>query len=415
MRVVLAAEGTRGDVHPLLALGERLRAAGHAVRVCSSPDFAEDAAERGLDFHPVGASVRAYLSAQAEAIHAGPLALARASLHFMRASLAAQFEGLLEAAAGADLVVGAGIQLAAPSVAEAHWLPYRYVAYCPAILPSREHPPFTVEAPSWPPLANRLAWLLTKGVMRLAPGLAVDRERRRLGLPPIRDVGRYLMSGRPLLAVDRELAAAPADAPFPVDQIPCLHPFEPDAPLPPKLEAFLESGPPPLYLGFGSMPDPRPGETTRRLLDALARRGTRAVIARGWAGLGDGPLPEGVFAADPVPHAALFPRTAGVVHHGGAGTTATAARAGVPQLVMPHVLDQFYWARRVSQLGLGPPPVRRRDFTPERLAEAMAELAENEVLAERARELGERLRLRARERVDLDSLLFEPPRGTGSA
>lgn len=411
MRVVLAAEGTRGDVHPMLALGERLRAAGHDVRVCASPDFAEDAAARGLDFHPVGGSIREYLAVQSEAIHGGVRAMASASLRFMRTALAAQFEGVLAGAAGADLIVGAGIQLAAPSVAEALWLPYRYVAYCPAILPSSEHAPFTVEAPSWPPAVNRLAWVLTRAVMRVVPGLAIDRERRRLGLPPAGDIGRYLMSARPLLAVDRELAEAPADAPFVVDQIPCLHPFDPDEALPPKLEAFLAGGPPPLYLGFGSMPDPRPGETTRRLLEALARRGTRAVIARGWAGLGEGPLPEGVFVTDPVPHAALFPRTAGVVHHGGAGTTATAARAGVPQLVMPHVLDQFYWARRVERLGLGPPAVRRRDFTPERLADALAELADNEVLAERARDLGERLRLRAREDVDLGALLCDPSAG----
>ena len=407
MRVVLAVEGTRGDVHPMLALGERLRAAGHAVRVCASPDFADDAQARGLDFHPIGGSIRALLTEQAEALHAGPLALGRVSFRYMLQSLKAQFEGLLEGARGADLVVGAGVQLAAPSIAEKLWLPYRYVAYCPAILPSREHAPFLVEQQSWPALANRLAWSLAFVGLRLAPGLSIDRERGRLGLPPIRDIGRYLMSAGPLLAVDRELAEAPADAPFQVVQIPCLHPFEPE-PLPAKLEAFLAAGPPPVYLGFGSMTDPRPAETTRRLLDALARRGLRAVIARGWAGLGDGPLPEGVTVTDPVSHAALFPRMAGVVHHGGAGTTATAARAGVPQLVMPHLLDQFYWARRVQQLGLGPPPVRRRDFTPERLADALAELAENEVLAERARELGERLRLRAREPVDHAALLFEP-------
>ena len=407
MRVVLAAEGTRGDVHPMLALGERLRAAGHVVRVCTSPDFAEDVQARGLEFHPVGGSVRDYLTAQAAALHEGPLAVLRESSEYMRQTVTAQFDAILEGSAGADLVVGAGVQLGASSIAELRGVPYRYVIYCPAMLPSGDHAPPVLEWQSLPRVVNRVGWWLTIAFMRFGPGRVVDRERRRLGLPPIDDIGRYLMSPRPIVAVDRELAEAPADSPLPVEQIPCLHPFEPDEPLPPKLEAFLVAGPPPVYLGFGSMPDPRPDETTRQLLDALARRGTRAVLSRGWAGLGDGPLPDDVFVTDPVSHAALFPRMAGIVHHGGAGTTATAARAGVPQLLMPHLLDQFYWARRVQLLGLGPPALRRRDFSTERLAEAIAELAENELLAERARDLGERLRRRAREHVDLAALFSD--------
>lgn len=404
MRVVLAADGTRGDVHPMLALGGRLRAAGHAVRVCSSPDFADDARERGLEFHPVGGSVREYLTAQAAALHEGALAVLRESGEYMRQTTTAQFDAILAGSEGADLVVGAGVQLAASSIAELRGVPYRYVMYCPAMLPSREHAPPVLE--SVPRVVNRVAWWLTIAFMRLGPGRVVDRERQRFGLPRIGNIGRYLMSPRPIVAVDRELAEAPADSPLPFDQIPCLHPFEPDEPLPAKLEAFLVAGPPPVYLGFGSMPDPRPDETTRRLLDALARRGARAVISRGWAELGGGALPDEVFVTDPVSHAALFPRMAGIVHHGGAGTTATAARAGVPQLLVPHLLDQFYWARRVQLLGLGPPALRRRDLSSERLADAIAELAENEVLAERARDLGARLRRRAREPVDLAALFF---------
>jgi UDP:flavonoid glycosyltransferase YjiC (YdhE family) len=405
MRVVLAAEGTRGDVHPMLALGVRLRAAGHAVRLCASPDFAEEAAAQALEFHPVGRSVRELLSAQAAAIHSGPLGVLRAAREYMQETVNAQFAALGEAAADAELLVGAGVQLAAASVAERWGIPYRYVAYCPAMFPSREHAPPMLE---WQPgsrLANRVGWWLTIASLRFGPVKLVDRKRRALGLRPIEDVGRYVLSARPLVAVDRELAEVPPDAPLPVEQIPCLHPFDPDAPLPPKLETFLDAGPPPVYLGFGSMPDPRPGETTARLLEAVRARGVRAVISRGWAGLGEGPLPENVFVTDAVPHAALFPRTAGIVHHGGAGTTAMATRAGVPQLVVPHLLDQFYWAYRVRALGLGPPALRRRDLSPERLADAIAELVDNEVLAERARDLGERTRHRAAAGFDLSLLL----------
>jgi UDP:flavonoid glycosyltransferase YjiC (YdhE family) len=142
------------------------------------------------------------------------------------------------------------------------------------------------------------------------------------------------------------------------------------------------------------MTDPEPDRTTRLLLDAISDLGCRALISEGWAGYGRVALPDGVQAVGSVSHAELFPRVAAVVHHGGAGTTTMAARSGVPQLVVPHGADQFYWGKRVRLLGLGPPPLPRRRLTRERLARLLAQMLDNEVLAERARELGARLRSR---------------------
>jgi vancomycin aglycone glucosyltransferase len=156
------------------------------------------------------------------------------------------------------------------------------------------------------------------------------------------------------------------------------------------------------------MTDPDPAATTRLLLDAVSSAGLRAVISQGWAGLADGPLPEGIYATGPVAHARLFPRMAAVIHHGGAGTTTSAARAGVPQIVIPHLLDQFYWASRVTSLGLGPPPVSRTRLTPEKLAEAMRAIADNEILQDRAAEVGERLRASATHAADPATVLLEP-------
>jgi UDP:flavonoid glycosyltransferase YjiC (YdhE family) len=139
------------------------------------------------------------------------------------------------------------------------------------------------------------------------------------------------------------------------------------------------------------MTDPDPVRTTRRLFEAIGQLGCRALISRGWAGLGDGPLPEGVMIIDPVPHASLFPRLSCVVHHGGAGTTHTAARAGVPQILIPHVLDQFYFARRVAALGIGPPAIPRRKLQVGRLVETLRATLDNELLVERAQELAAQL------------------------
>jgi UDP:flavonoid glycosyltransferase YjiC (YdhE family) len=126
----------------------------------------------------------------------------------------------------------------------------------------------------------------------------------------------------------------------------------------------------------------------------------RAVISQGWAGLGGTALPEGVMEVGAVCHASLFPRVAAVVHHGGAGTTTTAARAGAPQILVPHVADQFHWAHRVERLGLGPPAVPRRRLRAERLAGARLALRDNELVAERAADLGARLRAELAARPD---------------
>ena len=395
MRVALAAEGTRGDVYPMLALGESLLAEGHQVVLCAPPDFRQAAEERGIEHRAVGIGVRDYLTAHADALAGGNWAALRAGNRYFAETVQAQFRELPEAAGDADWIFGAGVQAAAASVAELRGIPYRYIIYCPSLLPSADHAPALLPTQSMPRWANRLAWGLAGVSINRLLGRPINRERAARGLAAARDAYRHVISARPVLAADEELGPAPRDCPFEVEQIPCLHPLGGPA-LPPKLEAFLDQGEPPVYLGFGSMTDPDPAATTRQLVQALGGLGRRAIIAEGWAGLGAGPLPEGVLAIGPVCHDRLFPRLAAAVHHGGAGTTTTAARAGIPQIIVPHLMDQFYWAKRVSALGLGPPALPRTRLDASRLTEVLAATLDNELVAERARALGERLRARKR-------------------
>jgi vancomycin aglycone glucosyltransferase len=393
MRIALAAEGSRGDVFPMLDLGARLVSDGHDVLICAPPGFRSAVETRGFEFHPAASDVHAVLEANAGALARGGLRILRIAHEWMAEILAREFERLPDATAGADLVIGAGLQLAGPSVAELHGVPYRYVLYCPALIPSAEHAPILVMAQSLPRWVNRLGWAATRAYYNRLLGRSLNQQRARLGLAPIGDVFRYMLSERPILAADAELASVPDDCPCPVTQIPCLHAMDP-TPLPPKLESFLESGPPPVYLGFGSMTDPEPDRTTRLMLEVASDLGCRALISEGWAGYGRGALPEDVCTVGSVSHAELFPRVAAVVHHGGAGTTTMAARCGVPQLVVPHGADQFYWGNRVRSLGLAPPPLPRRRLTRGRLAALLGQMLGNEVLAERAGELSARLRSR---------------------
>jgi len=354
VRIVLAADGTAGDVQPLRALAAGWLAEGHAVTLCGPPDFEAGARADGIDYRVVGRSVREFLLEVSHAIAGHPVATMREMMAYFDEVLSAQFDVVPAAAEGADLVIGAGVQAGAALAAEIHGIPYRYVAYCPVMFPSAEYAPVMLPISGMPRFANRIAWSVLHPIFNGLLGAKLNRLRRALGLERLDDAFRHLLSQRPILASDHDLGSPGQDSPIAVQQIRGLHPIN-RSPLPEKLQAFLDSGPPPVYLGFGSMTDPTPEATTRAVLAAVDRVGCRAVISQGWAGLADGPLPERVFATGPVPHASLFPRCALIAHHGGAGTTTSAARAGVPQLLIPHLLDQFYWAGQIHRLGVGPP------------------------------------------------------------
>jgi len=339
MRIALAADGTRGDIHPLIALGARFRDRGHAVVLCAPPNFRSDAESHGIEFAPVGLDTQEFLVDRSAAVTRGGMRFVRETQSYAETVLADQLRRTPEAMAGADRIFAAGVQAGASVAAAIHGVPYRFIAYCPALIPSPELTPAIFPTAPRAPWLNRPAWAMTRWLFRKLLLAGMNERLTRAGLPPASDALDFVLGTRPVLAADAELAPAPIDPPVPVEQIPCLHPFEgPD--LPEKLDGFLRSGPAPVYLGFGSMTDPTPDASTRTILDAVERAGVRAVISRGWAGLAEGGLPEHVFATGPVAHARLFPRMAAVVHHGGAGTTTMAARAGTPQIIVPHVFDR---------------------------------------------------------------------------
>lgn len=390
MKIALAVEGTRGDLQPMVALATRLRAAGHEPVMCASVDAREFVESRGIEFRPGGSDVSAYLEREARAVAGGGLSMVFAAHRYFDVAMEAQFRLLPEATCDVDLILGAGVQTAGASVAELHRVPYRFVAYCPAMLPSSDHAPVALPIHTLPRWMNLAMW----GVFRTFYNAKLRRPlthwRAQLGLGPERDVYSMFASPRPILACDAVLAPLGRDCPADVTEVGYLLPPDP-TPMPEKLEAFLDAGPPPVYLGFGSMTDPHPERTTALLLEVVERLGCRALISRGWAGLGDVALPDDVFVLPAVDHRALFARTAAVVHHGGSGTTHTAARAGVPQLVVPHFLDQFYFGNRVRELGVGPPQLPRSALSGVALARRLSEVLGNEVMAERAADLGRRL------------------------
>jgi UDP:flavonoid glycosyltransferase YjiC (YdhE family) len=244
---------------------------------------------------------------------------------------------------------------------------------------------------------NRLTHHLAEQLLWQPIRRRVNRWRRdALGLPDEARLGpgaRMRRLGVPVLyGFSRHVVPPPADWPPSVHVTGWWTLEAPVAWAPPSaLARFLAEGAPPVFVGFGSMTPRNADGLTRLVLDAVARVGARVVLQRGWGGLGDatgGALPPWACVVDEIPHAWLFPRMAAVVHHGGAGTTGAALRAGVPSVVVPLFADQPFWGERVHALGVGPRPIMRPALTATRLADALRQALGDAGMRERAARLG---------------------------
>ena len=350
MRVLLSTYGTRGDVEPLVALAVRLRALGAEVRMCAPPDeeFAERLTGSGVQLVPVGPPVR-------EMMRGAALPSAADLARYRTEMLDAQFDIFPAAADGCDALVAAGLaQTAARSVAEAAGIRYVYVSYAAVHLPSPHHAP--PPRPGWPepdPAAtdNRMLWDLDARQVNAQFRELLNGHRASLGLPPVDNVRDHVLTDRPWLAADPALGTWPETPGLDVIQTGAWN-LPDERPLPADLLTFLDAGEPPVYVGFGSMrPSP---DIARRAVEAIRAQDHRVLVSRGWADLDLADDRDDCLAIGEVNHQRLFGRVAAVVHHGGAGTTVTAARAGVPQVVVPLQLsDNPYWAGRVADLGIG--------------------------------------------------------------
>jgi sterol 3beta-glucosyltransferase len=163
-------------------------------------------------------------------------------------------------------------------------------------------------------------------------------------------------------------------------------------PLPDRLRHFLEAGPRPVYVGFGSMSGTRGRERARTVVGALQKAGVRGVLASGTGGLEADELPNSVLMLESVPHDKLFPHVAAVVHHGGAGTTAAGLRAGKPTVICPFIADQPFWGRVIHNLGVGPKPIPQKRLTVENLASAIRIAVDDGTMEQRAAEVGAKIR-----------------------
>jgi vancomycin aglycone glucosyltransferase len=244
------------------------------------------------------------------------------------------------------------VAASARSVAEKLGIRHVFAAYCPIFLPGPHRRPQPLPGRPLPPdvTDNRVLNDLDIQSYNELFGAALNTHRASIGLPPVDNVRDHVFTDHPWLAADPVLGPWPESPDLDVVQTGSW--ILPDErPLPAELEAFLDAGTPPVFVGFGSMRAPT--DIARVAVDAIRAQGRRAVVARGWADLAPIDDRDDCFVVGEVNQQALFGRVAAVVHHGGAGTTTTAARAGAPQVVVPQMADQPYWAGRVADLGTG--------------------------------------------------------------
>jgi vancomycin aglycone glucosyltransferase len=350
MRVVLSTWGSRGDVEPLVGLAVRLRELGAEVRVCAPPDEEFAALLAGVDVPlvPLGPTVRSVVSGERPPSAADAFRLA-AEL------VAARFDTLATAAEGCDALLATGLMPAgARSVAEKLGIPYVFACFHTFGLPSRHFPPGARPGSRSSPEETDLKVLWEEDAQRVNAlyGEALNGHLASIGLPPVDNVRDHVLTDRALLAADPVLV--PWQGMTDLDLVQTGAWILPDErPLPEGLEAFLDAGAPPVYVGFGSMAMHTSPDLARVVIGAVRAHGRRVLLSRGWAGLALLDDQDDCFAVGEANHQALFRRVAAVVHHGGAGTTTTAALAGAPQVVVPQFADQPYWAARVAELGIG--------------------------------------------------------------
>jgi vancomycin aglycone glucosyltransferase len=332
----------------MVALAVRLREFGAEVRVCAPPDWAERLALYGVPLVPLGPSVR-------DLLH-GATPPSPADIPRRIAELTAeQFEKLPAVVEGCDAVVAAGlfpVAASAQSIAEKLDVRYVFAAYCPIYLPSPHHRPQPLPGRAVPADVTDKRVLNDLDIQNYNAvyGGALNTHRTSIGLPRLDNVRDQVYTDHPWLAADPVVGPWPESPGIDVVQTGAWT-LPDERPLPAGLEAFLAAGTPPVYVGFGSMRAPQ--DAARVAIDAIRAHGRRAVVAGGWAELAPIDDRDDCIAVGEVNQQALFGRVAAVVHHGGAGTTTTATRAGAPQVVVPQMADQPYWAGRVADLGIG--------------------------------------------------------------
>ncbi|WP_304454797.1 glycosyltransferase [Nocardiopsis sp. YSL2] len=405
-KILLVTVGSRGDVQPYVALGHSLQAAGHDVTVATCERFQSFVTGHGLAFGSLSDGFMELIDSQegrtAMDDASGVLGLVRMNIQLARKAGLINRELMSDVwrvarSVEPDIVVYHPKALAGPHVAEALGVPAVLAVPVPVAVPTGAFP--VVGMPNLPLGAwyNRLTYRLVAAGYKGYNKMVNTFRRDALGLGVVKGaaMATHRPGGQPtpvLHGISRHVVPRPADWPEHADLTGYWFLDGTDDWTPPTdLVDFLAAGEPPVYVGFGSMAGRDPKRVTGSVVGALRLAGVRGIIATGWGGLEPVDLPDTVLRITEVPHDWLLPRVSAVVHHGGAGTTAAALRAGKPAVICPFIVDQFFWGRQVAALGAGSTPIPQAKLTAQRLADALREVTTSTRVQHTAAEIGRRI------------------------
>lgn len=400
MLITMLAAGSRGDTQPYIALGLALqKLGGYSVRIAASETFESFVKGFGLEFYPLKGDVSKIASdPQVQKVMQAdnPLKIIMSFGTTLRSYAFDLQQGFYDACQGSDVIVyhpGATIGY---FVAQVLNIPSILASPFP-MTPTQDYPSLIFyDSLRLGKTFNRLTHRLFEETMWRTSPVKQFWKQEFGSIPP--NFGNPFRKQQTenyptIVSCSNYVFPEPQDWPQHVhntgywflDEGADWRPSD-------ELQNFLEAGPPPIYVGFGSLGNPdKAASTTELVIEALRRSGQRGILATGWSGMTKlDTIPENILMIDSAPHAWLFPRMSAVVHHGGAGTTAAGLRAGIPSIVIPHANDQFAWGRRVHELGVSSEPIPKKELTAEKLSVAISDVL-TEDIKRSARVLGKKI------------------------
>ncbi|KAG0316213.1 Sterol 3-beta-glucosyltransferase [Dissophora globulifera] len=410
MHITCLTIGSRGDVQPYIALCKRLMKDGHSCRIATHGEFREWIEGHGIEFGHVGGNPSELIELCVEN-GMFTVSFIREGLKKFRGWLNELMNTAWEACQNTDILIESPSAMAGIHIAEALDIPY-FRAFPFPWTRTRAFPhPFAVSERNFGGGYNYMTHAIIEQVFWKGISGQINKWRRRqLSLPP---TSLEKMEGHRAPSL---YSWSPSILPAPMDWHSWIHVTgywfldnpDPDWTPPEELKEFLDADPEnkPVYIGFGSMVVSDPERMTKTIIDAVVKSGVRAIISKGWSDKKstdkDGSIvveqntrgkeilyPDSVYMLKSVPHDWLFPRLAGVVHHGGAGTTAAGLRAGVPTVIKPYFGDQYFWAQRVEETGVG---VWCHDLTVKKLSAALKTITTDPKIIKKSQVIGERIR-----------------------
>ncbi|KAI9932363.1 hypothetical protein MW887_009876 [Aspergillus wentii] len=388
LNIVIQIVGSRGDVQPFIALGNELQKYGHRIRIATHDVFADFVMESGLEFYPIGGDPKELMAfmvknpgliPQMKSLRAGEVQKKRAMMaEILNGCWKSCIEDdpITKAPFVADAIIANPPSFAHIHCAQALSVPVHLMFTMPWTSTRAFPHPLANLRPSNMnrPLANLVSYGVVEWLTWQGLGDVINKWRSSIDLEPISAIEGATLAET--LKVPFTYCWSPALVPKPEDwpgHVDVCGFFFREAPSytpPVELQRFLDSGPPPVYIGFGSIVIEDPQALTNTILHAVSQTGVRAIISRGWSKLG-GSQNDNIYYIDDCPHEWLFQHVAAVVHHGGAGTTACGLLNGRPTTIVPFFGDQPFWGDMVARAGAGARPIPYASLNATNLADAI--------------------------------------------